>query len=148
LPVEGVGMNCATGPDLMREHVRYLGNTTTRYISVLPNAGLPRNVGGKAVYDLTPEQLATSLGEFASEFGANFIGGCCGTTPEHIKKLVETARSITPKARPTSFAPHVASLYQAVALDQEGTSPLYVGERTNANGSKQFKQLLLAEDWN
>jgi len=148
LPVEGVGMNCATGPDLMKEHIKLLGKTTTRYISVLPNAGLPRNVDGKAVYDLTPQQLADALKEFAADFGANMIGGCCGTTSEHIKLLAEAAQSITPKPRPSTYPPHVASLYQAVPLDQDGTSPLYVGERTNANGSKQFKELLLKEDWN
>jgi 5-methyltetrahydrofolate--homocysteine methyltransferase len=148
LPVEGLGMNCATGPDLMKEHIRYIGKTSTRYVSVLPNAGLPRNVEGRAVYDLTPEQLGDSLHEFASEFGVNIIGGCCGTRPDHIRRLAEVAENLTPKPRPESFAPQVASLYQAVALDQEGTSPLYVGERTNANGSKKFKELLLAEDWN
>jgi len=148
LPVEGVGMNCATGPDLMKEHIRMLGQTTTRFISVLPNAGLPRNVGGRAVYDLTPKQLSDSLCEFVNSFGVGFVGGCCGTTPEHIKLLADSVQRLTPKARPLTYAPHVASLYQAVPLDQEGTSPLYVGERTNANGSKKFKELLLAENWN
>ncbi len=147
LPVEGVGMNCATGPDLMKEHLRVLANNTTRYISILPNAGLPRNVGGKAVYDLTPEQLAAALREFVQDFKVNMIGGCCGTTPEHIKALKQIAIDFKPAPRNKSFTPHVASLYQAVPLDQDGTSPLLVGERTNANGSKQFKQLLLAEDW-
>ncbi|MFN8390560.1 MAG: methionine synthase [Bdellovibrionota bacterium] len=148
LPVEGVGMNCATGPDLMKEHIRYLGKTSTRFVSVLPNAGLPRNVGGKAVYDLTPQQLRDALKEFVVDFGANLIGGCCGTSPDHIRALSQVAHTLTPKGRPANFAPHVASLYQSVALDQEGTSPLYVGERTNANGSKKFKELLIAEDWN
>lgn len=147
LAVDGVGLNCATGPDLMRESVKYLGANSTRYVSVLPNAGLPRNVGGKAVYDLGPLQLAQALKEFVSDYGVNMIGGCCGTGPEHIKELAQLAPSLNVKPRPQSFAPQVASLYQAVALDQEGTSPLYVGERTNANGSKRFKELLLKSDW-
>lgn len=147
LPVEGVGMNCATGPDLMKEHIRLLGQLTTRYISCLPNAGLPRNVDGKPTYDLTPDQLTHSLQEFVSEYGVGLIGGCCGTTPEHIRSLAATAVKLTPKARPKTFQPHVSSLYQAVPLDQDGTSPLIIGERTNANGSKKFKDLLIAEDW-
>lgn len=147
LPVEGVGMNCATGPDLMKEHIKLLGQLTTRYISCLPNAGLPRNVNGRPTYDLTPEQLTHSLQEFVTDYGVGLIGGCCGTIPAHIKALADVAQKLTPKARPKQFQPHVSSLYQAVALDQDGTSPLIVGERTNANGSKKFKELLLAEDW-
>ncbi len=147
LPVDGIGLNCATGPDLMREHLRVLTNSTTRFVSVLPNAGLPRNVGGRAVYDLTPVHFADALSDFAVQFGVNMLGGCCGTTPEHIRVLRERVQEITPRTRKTSFQPHVASLYQAVPLDQEGTSPLYVGERTNANGSKKFRELLLAENW-
>ena len=147
LPIDGIGMNCATGPDLMREHLRLLAQLSTRFISVLPNAGLPRNVGGKAVYDLTPEHFAVALHDFVAEFGVNMVGGCCGTTPEHIRVLREKIASLSPKKRPGHYPPHVASLYQAVPLDQEGTSPLYVGERTNANGSKKFKELLLQENW-
>jgi len=147
LGVEGVGMNCATGPDLMKEYIKYLGANSTRYISVLPNAGLPRNVGGRAVYDLTPEQLALALLEFVNEFGVNMVGGCCGTHPEHIAKLKQAVATLTPRAKTTTFVPQVASLYQAVTLDQDGTSPLIIGERTNANGSRKFKELLLAEDW-
>lgn len=147
LPVEIIGLNCATGPDFMKEHVRFLGLNSTRYISVLPNAGLPRNVDGKAVYDLTPDALGQALRDFVAEFGANIVGGCCGTTPEHIRRLGEAVSSLKPKPRPAAYAPHISSLYQAVPLDQEGTSPLYVGERTNANGSKRFRELLLAEDW-
>ena len=147
LPVEGIGMNCATGPDLMKEHIKLLGQLTTRYISCLPNAGLPRNVDGRPTYDLSPEQLASSLQEFVTEYGVGLIGGCCGTIPAHISALSAVAVKLTPKARPLQFQPHVSSLYQAVALDQDGTSPLFVGERTNANGSKKFKELLIAEDW-
>lgn len=147
LEIEGVGMNCATGPDLMREHLRFLGGQSTRLISVLPNAGLPRNVDGRAVYDLEPDALASALRSFATEYGANMVGGCCGTAPEHIRLLADATSSLTPQPRPTSYPPHVSSLYQAVALDQEGTAPLYVGERTNANGSKKFRDLLLAENW-
>ena len=147
LPVEGIGMNCATGPDLMKEHIRHLGQTSTRFISCLPNAGLPRNVGGHAVYDLTPSQLSAAMSEFVTEHRISMVGGCCGTTPAHINALAEAVKKLTPAARPTSFLPQVSSLYQAVPLDQDGTSPLFVGERTNANGSKLFKELLLKEDW-
>ena len=147
LPVDGIGLNCATGPDLMREHLGILAQGSTRPIAVLPNAGLPRNVGGRAVYDLTPEQLTNALKEFVLEYGIAMAGGCCGTTPTHIRHLREGLTGLVPKKRPGSYPPHVASLYQAVPLDQEGTSPLYVGERTNANGSKKFRELLLAEDF-
>lgn len=146
-PIEVVGMNCATGPDLMKEHMRYIGKHSTRYVSVLPNAGLPRNVDGRAVYELSPEQLTTALKEFVIDFGVNIVGGCCGTTPDHIKVLSAAATKLNPTSRPLTIAPQVASLYQAVALDQDGTAPLYVGERTNANGSKKFRELLLDEDW-
>jgi 5-methyltetrahydrofolate--homocysteine methyltransferase len=147
LPIEGIGMNCATGPDLMKEHIRHLGQNSTRFISCLPNAGLPRNVGGKAVYDLTPEQLSAALTEFVSDLKINMVGGCCGTGPTHIKALAEAVKNLAPAPRPTHFVPQVSSLYQAVPLDQDGTSPLFIGERTNANGSKLFKELLLKEDW-
>ncbi|HJZ87956.1 MAG TPA: methionine synthase [Polyangia bacterium] len=146
LDVDVVGLNCATGPDLMQEHARYLGKTAARFVSVLPNAGLPRNVGGVATYDLSPEELARYLELFVREYGVTVVGGCCGTTPEHIRVLAARVGSLTPAPRPAAQPPHVASLYQAVPLDQDA-GPLYVGERTNANGSKLFRELLLAENW-
>src|SRR5215813_189551 len=114
LDVDVVGLNCATGPDLMQEHARYLGKTAARFVSVLPNAGLPRNVGGVATYDLSPEELARYLELFVREYGVTVVGGCCGTTPEHIRVLAARVGSLTPAPRPAAQPPHVASLYQAV----------------------------------
>ncbi|HEY7955879.1 MAG TPA: homocysteine S-methyltransferase family protein, partial [Polyangia bacterium] len=148
LDVDVVGMNCALGPDLMQEHVRFLGQAATRWVSVLPNAGLPRNVGGVATYDLSPEDLARFGKSFVVDFGVSMVGGCCGTTPEHIRALAEAVRGLTPRPRPAREAEkaQVTSLYSAVTLTQD-PAPLIVGERTNANGSKKFRELLLNESW-
>ena len=146
LPIDVIGLNCATGPDLMVEHVRHLGRHATRLVSVQPNAGLPQNVDGRAVYHLTPGELAKAQHRFASEFGVSLVGGCCGTTPAHITALAEAVKGLVPGPRPTTFAPQLASLYSPVPLDQD-SGPLLVGERTNANGSLKFRELLLAEDW-
>jgi 5-methyltetrahydrofolate--homocysteine methyltransferase len=146
LDVDVVGLNCALGPDLMQEHARYLGQNATRLVSVLPNAGLPRNVGGVATYDLQPDELARHQRRFVSEFGVTLVGGCCGTTPEHIRALVEAVRDLQPAPRPSRAPAQVTSLYSAVGLTQD-PPPLIVGERTNANGSKKFKELLLKDDW-
>ena len=145
LPVDVIGLNCATGPDLMQESVRHLGKTTTRSIMVMPNAGLPRNVGGNAVYDLTPKELATFQARFVEDHGIAVVGGCCGTTPEHVQAMAEAVKGLVPAARPTFYEPQLASLFHATPLDQE-TGPLIVGERTNANGSKKFRQLMLDGD--
>lgn len=147
LPIQLVGMNCATGPDLMQENVRFLGKTSSRPIAIFPNAGLPRNVGGTAVYDLTPDMLAEFQELFVKDFGVSMVGGCCGTTPAHIKAIYERVGSLSPKDRPFDTESQVSSNYHAVPLDQDGTTPLIVGERCNANGSKAFKEHLLAEDW-
>ncbi len=146
LPVDGVGLNCATGPDLMQEHVRFLGEHSTRKVLILPNAGLPRNVDGQTVYDLTPKELAKFHRHFIEDFGVSAVGGCCGTTSAHIQAVAQEVAGLKPKVRPEHFPPQVASLYGAVSLDQE-SGPLIVGERTNANGSKKFREIMLAEDW-
>jgi 5-methyltetrahydrofolate--homocysteine methyltransferase len=146
LDVDIVGLNCATGPDLMVEHVRYLARVAARFVSVLPNAGLPRNEGGVATYDLSPDELARYQEMFVKELGATAVGGCCGTTPEHIRAVALRVGHLAPAPRPAPQPPQVTSLYQAVGLDQDA-GPLYVGERTNANGSKLFRELLLAENW-
>ena len=148
LDVDVVGMNCALGPDLMQEHVRYLGAHATRWVSVLPNAGLPRNVNGVATYDLSPEALGSFGKQFVVDFGVSMVGGCCGTTPAHIAALAEAVRGLTPRARPLrqSATASVTSLYSAVTLTQD-PAPLIVGERSNANGSKKFRELLLKQDW-
>lgn len=147
LPIDLVGLNCATGPDLMQENVRYLCSTGARPVAILPNAGLPRNVGGHAVYDLTADSLADYHEIFVKDFGAAMVGGCCGTTVEHIKALYERVGGLEPKRPGPGIEPHLTSTYSAVPLDQPGSSPLIVGERCNSNGSKQFRELLLKEEW-
>ncbi len=144
-PVDVIGINCATGPQEMIDPVHYLCTNSTRYVSVLPNAGLPENVGGQTVYKLTPQELAESLNYFAKEQGVNIIGGCCGTTPEHLKRVVEVVGRMAPKHRDIEFTPQVASIYTSVALHVD-PAPLIIGERTNTNGSRKFKQLLEKED--
>ena len=141
-----LGINCATGPEDMREQVRYLSEHSRRPISVIPNAGIPSLVDGASCYPLTPEQLTTAHAEFVSTFGVQLVGGCCGTTPEHLRQVVDAVRDLTPAGRNVEFAPSVTSLYAPVSVQQD-TSILIVGERLNANGSKQFKEQLLAEDW-
>lgn len=145
-PIDTIGLNCATGPFEMSEHVRTLGQLTDRYISVLPNAGLPENVGGRAVYKLTPSELATHLVDFIQQHGVNVVGGCCGTTPEHLRAVVNAVKNIRPVKRTPQKVSSVASLYLTTPLKQE-PAPLIIGERTNANGSKLFRDLLLTEDY-
>jgi 5-methyltetrahydrofolate--homocysteine methyltransferase len=147
LPVDMIGFNCATGPDMMQENVRYLCSSGRVPVAVIPNAGLPRNDGGRAVYDLNPEMLADYHEVFVKDFGAAMVGGCCGTTPAHIRELFRRVGSLAPKPMRGFLEPHVTSNYTAVQLDQPGTSPLIIGERCNANGSKQFREYLLAENW-
>ena len=141
-----LGINCATGPEDMREQVRYLSEHSRLPISVIPNAGIPSLVDGEACYPLSPEQLADAHREFVASFGVQLVGGCCGTTPEHMRQVVEAVRDLTPADRSPAFEPSTTSLYAPVTLRQD-TSVLIVGERLNANGSKQFKQLLLEQDW-
>ncbi|MFN9706929.1 MAG: methionine synthase [Planctomycetota bacterium] len=145
LPVDVIGLNCATGPDLMQESVRHLGKTTTRTIMVMPNAGLPRNVGGRAVYDLTPAELARFQARFVQDFGVGVVGGCCGTTPEHVQAMQAAMQGLVPRERPKDYTPQLASLFHSMPLTQD-QGPLIVGERTNANGSKKFKELMVAGD--
>ncbi|RTG94047.1 methionine synthase [Thermus scotoductus] len=145
LPIDVVGMNCATGPDLMDSKIRYFAENATRFVSCLPNAGLPRNEGGKVVYDLTPEELARWHLKFVTEYGVNAVGGCCGTGPEHIRKVAEVVKGKPAPKRKETFPPQVASLYQAVPLRQEA-SVFLVGERLNATGSKRFREMLFARD--
>jgi 5-methyltetrahydrofolate--homocysteine methyltransferase len=145
-PIDVIGINCATGPQEMLDPVGYLCHNSAKFVSVLPNAGLPENVNGETVYKLTPDDLAKSLNHFARDLGVNIIGGCCGTTPEHLKRVCETLGNIEPLKREIEFTPSVASIYTSVAMHVD-PAPLIVGERTNTNGSKKFKQLLQKEDW-
>ncbi len=145
-PVDIIGMNCATGPKEMSENVRYLCGASPKPVFVMPNAGMPENIGGRAHYNLTPAELASSLGHFVRDLGVQIVGGCCGTTPEHIHALVEAVRDTTMYQRTVDFAPSVASLY-SIATTHIEPPPVIVGERTNANGSKKFRELLQAEDY-
>jgi 5-methyltetrahydrofolate--homocysteine methyltransferase len=141
-----LGLNCATGPREMTEHVRYLSHASPLPVSVLPNAGLPSVVEGRTHYDLTPAQLAEHHARFITDFGVRVVGGCCGTTPDHIAAVIETCRDLTPAAVVPVVEPSVASLYSPVTLAQDN-SVLFIGERTNANGSKAFREAMLAADW-
>ncbi|RCK80020.1 MAG: 5-methyltetrahydrofolate--homocysteine methyltransferase [Candidatus Ozemobacter sibiricus] len=143
--VDVIGINCATGPLEMVRHVEFLARTTRKPISIMPNAGLPENVGGKAVYRLRPEELASYHRTFVTKDGAAIVGGCCGTTPAHLAAVVEAVGHLTPRPREVVPPPTVASLYGAVSLRQD-PPPCLVGERTNANGSRQFRDLLLKND--
>jgi 5-methyltetrahydrofolate--homocysteine methyltransferase len=143
--VQIIGINCATGPQEMSEHIRFLGRYSSRMISVVPNAGLPQLVDGKTHYALTPDELAKWLREFAVADGVNIVGGCCGTTPAHLAAVVEAVRGVEPKARTPIHQPSVSSIYSAVTLRQDN-SFLIVGERSNTNGSRKFKDLLVKGD--
>lgn len=148
-PVDVIGINCATGPSEMFDPVRYLCEASPRPISVLPNAGLPENINDQTVYKLTPDELAVALKHFVEVDGVSIVGGCCGTTPAHLKRVVEAIDGMAPKARSGNYTPSVASIYTSCPLELDITTmqpPLIVGERTNTNGSKKFKDLLQAED--
>jgi 5-methyltetrahydrofolate--homocysteine methyltransferase len=144
--VDVIGINCATGPKEMSEHVRTLADISPKPIFVMPNAGIPENIGGHAHYHLTPEELAQYLSHFVNDLGVNVVGGCCGTTKEHIRQLVQAVGNCVPKKRSFDFIPGASSLYQAAPFRVENP-PTLIGERTNANGSKLFRDLLAKEDW-
>ena len=181
LGIDVLGMNCATGPEDMREHVRTLARSSRLPISIVPNAGMPSLVDGATVYPLDPEGLAAAQREFVTELGVSIVGGCCGTTPAHLAAVVQAVDGLTPRPRAldrpglakpglagslvvaeedgadadeaaapaplvVEYRPSLASLYSAVTLEQD-TAFLTIGERANANGSKAFKEFLLAEDW-
>ncbi|MCA9254707.1 MAG: methionine synthase, partial [Phycisphaerales bacterium] len=143
--VQVIGMNCATGPQEMSEHVRHLCRYSKRFISVIPNAGLPELVDGQTHYALTPDEIAKWAREFVVEDGVNLVGGCCGTTPAHIEAIVKAVDGVKPSARVPIVQPSVSSLYQSVTLRQDN-SFLIVGERSNTNGSRKFKRLLTEDD--
>ncbi len=145
-PVDVIGMNCATGPSEMADSLRTLCENSVKHISALPNAGLPENIGGVAHYQLEPKEFADQIERFVREFGVSIVGGCCGTTPEHLRAVVERVGKCVPKKRLPKHEPSAASLYSAVNYAQK-PAPLLVGEQTNAHGSKKFKQLLEREDY-
>ncbi len=141
-----IGINCATGPTEMHEHLRHLSQHCRVPISCLPNAGLPSVVDGKMHYDLTPEQLAEHHARFVTELGVNVIGGCCGSGPEHLRAVVDRCKNLEPARRNPTWEAGASSIYSSVPFHQD-TSFLVVGERTNANGSKKFRDAMLASDW-
>jgi 5-methyltetrahydrofolate--homocysteine methyltransferase len=153
LGIDLIGLNCATGPDLMSEHLRYLAANSRIPIACEPNAGLPELTADGAYYPLTPAELADAHERFATEFGLSLVGGCCGTTPEHVAMLVERLGvtpdrpdGLAPMPRSPRSEPGVASLYSHVPFRQD-TAFLAIGERTNANGSRAFRDALLADDF-
>ncbi len=163
LGVDVIGLNCSTGPEHMREPIRYLSEHATLPLSVIPNAGLPLNTGiGEAVYPLEPAPMAQALAEFVSDFDVRIVGGCCGTTPEHLEAVVAAVRAVEEKRAATAGPraevgengvrlhhqkiPRVSSAMRAITLHQD-PPPLLVGERVNAQGSRKVKRLLLADDY-
>ena len=146
LGIDAIGLNCATGPAEMSEHLRYLSKHSKLPISVMPNAGLPILSGDGAYYPLGPVELASAQAAFVREFGAGLVGGCCGTTPAHIREIANTVRALSPRRPAFEFDPGLASLYQHQPYDQTNTY-LSIGERTNANGSKAFRDAMLSGNW-
>ncbi|MGI8495281.1 MAG: methionine synthase [Pyrinomonadaceae bacterium] len=145
-PIDVIGMNCGTGPDQMTENVKYLCENSPFPVSVLPNAGLPEVKDGKQFYSETPEDFARKVEHFAKDFGANVVGGCCGTSFEHLRLVVEKMQNVSPKNREIKFTPGASSIYFSQPYTQDN-SFLIVGERVNASGSKKMRDLLNAEDW-
>ncbi len=158
LRVDIVGLNCSTGPEHMREPVRFLAENCPLPISTIPNAGIPLNVNGQAVYPMEPCPMATALRDFITEFGVNIIGGCCGSSHEHLREIVEACRTAPRRLRPIAegnlsnkdfrqiIPPFVSSGIRAVAMQQD-PAPLIVGERINAVGSRKAKQAMLKDDY-
>jgi 5-methyltetrahydrofolate--homocysteine methyltransferase len=146
LGIDLVGLNCATGPAEMTEHLRYLSQHARVPLSVMPNAGLPELTADGAHYPLTPDELAEALDRFVNEYGVALIGGCCGTTPAHIRAVSDRLRGAAAGPRAPEVDAGVASLYHHVPFAQDA-SVLMVGERTNANGSKAFREAMLAGDY-
>ncbi|MEM6452590.1 MAG: methionine synthase [Cyanobacteria bacterium P01_D01_bin.105] len=157
-PIDIMGLNCATGPTEMKEHIKYLSENSPFIVSCIPNAGLPENVGGQAHYRLTPIELRMQLMHFVEDLGVQVIGGCCGTRTDHIAQLAELSQDLTPKERVVGdraqlppygelpYIPSAASIYSPQPYEQDN-SFLIVGERLNASGSKKCREMLNAEDW-
>ena len=145
-PIDVIGMNCGTGPKHMTESIRYICENAPLPVSVLPNAGLPSVVEGKMHYDETPDSFTAQLVHFASDFGVNIVGGCCGTTPAHLRQVVDAMQRIKPKQRNPKLIPAASSIYMQQPYVQDA-SFLIMGERVNASGSKKMRDLLNAGDW-
>ncbi|QYX81235.1 methionine synthase [Streptomyces akebiae] len=146
LGIDMIGLNCATGPAEMSEHLRHLARHSRIQLSCMPNAGLPVLTKDGAHYPLTAPELADAQENFVREYGLSLVGGCCGTTPEHLSQVVERVRDLAPTAREPRPEPGAASLYQSVPFRQD-TAYMAIGERTNANGSKKFREAMLEARW-
>ncbi len=147
MTIDVIGLNCSTGPEHMRQPIAYLGEHARLPVSCIPNAGLPLNVDGEAVYPLEPEPFAAAMVEFVEKNGISVVGGCCGTTPQHLKVLVEKLGGRSHPHRPAQRrGASLASTMRAMPMQQQ-PPPLLIGERCNAQGSRKFKRLLLAEDY-
>ena len=146
LGVDVIGLNCATGPAEMSEHLRYLSKHSRLPVSVMPNAGLPVLGPNGAEYPLGPEEMAQALAGFVADYGLQFVGGCCGSTPEHVRQVAEAVAEVTPAVRHPEHESETSSLYTAVPFDQDA-SFLVIAERTNSNGSKAFREAMIAGDY-
>ena len=146
LEVDVIGLNCGTGPTEMSEHLRHLARHSRIPVACMPNAGLPELTPTGARYPMGPDDFVSYLRQFTAEFGLGLVGGCCGTTPEHIARLAAAMRGVQPPVRTPDPISAVSSLYAEVPLRQD-TAYLSIGERTNANGSKAFKEAMLAGRW-
>jgi 5-methyltetrahydrofolate--homocysteine methyltransferase len=146
LRADVIGLNCSTGPEHMRQAVRFLGENSRLPISCIPNAGIPHNEGGCAVYPLEADPFAAQMREFVEEFGVSVVGGCCGTDAVHIRRLVDAVRTLKPKERDVAYVPRLSSGIRAADLVQI-PAPTMIGERVNAQGSRKVKRFLLADDY-
>src|SRR4051812_10591005 len=147
LKVDIIGLNCSTGPEDMRDAIRFLGETSPLPVHCIPNAGIPhQGPNGETIFPEEPGPLAEVLGDFVERYGVSIVGGCCGTTPEHIRAIHERCASHAIGTRPAPRAPHVSSMIAAAPLVQE-PAPTIVGERVNSQGSRRAKELLLADDY-
>lgn len=146
LPIDVIGLNCSTGPEHMREPMAYLGENTSLPVSCIPNAGLPLNVDGEAVYPLSPEEFANDLTDFIEKYQISVVGGCCGTTPVHLQELVNRVGGRKHPPRPILQKAQLASAIQMMNMQQQ-PAPFLIGERLNTQGSKKFKQIILDQDY-
>ena len=146
MPIDVIGLNCSTGPEHMRQPIQYLGENSALPVSCVPNAGLPLNVDGQAVYPLQPEPFAKEMLDFVEKYNISIIGGCCGTTPEHLKLIVDSLKEHAAPERPENCKPVLSSAIQAVSM-QQSPPPFLIGERLNTQGSRKFKRIILDEDF-
>jgi len=145
-PIDVIGLNCSTGPEHMRNPIQFLGEYSTLPVSCIPNAGLPLNIDGKAVYPLEPQLFASQMSEFVEKFHVNVVGGCCGTTPDHLRLLVNQIANKQAAPRMLQPEPRLSSGIQAMSMVQE-PAPFLIGERLNTQGSRKFKRLIMDEDF-